>query len=111
MEQGAVLSAVLFCLYIDGLMEKLQKKREGCWFKNSYVGIIVYADDIILLSLFIDELQIIINDCFHYAHEHNVEFSSNILAQKSKTKYIAFLINKRTLPILKLNEKSWTKTY
>ena len=37
-KQGAVLSAVLFCLYIDGLIKKLRKKREGCWFKNSYVG-------------------------------------------------------------------------
>ena len=111
-KQGAVLSAVLFCLYIDGLIKKLRKKREGCWFKNSYVGIIVYADDIVLLSPSIDGLQRMINDCFHYAHEHNLEFSTHILAQKSKTKCIAFLVNKRTLPILKLNEKDlpWVNT-
>ena len=56
-KQGAVLSSVLFCVYIDGLIKTLRKKKTGCWINNSFVGIIVYADDIVLLSPSIDGLQ------------------------------------------------------
>ena len=56
-KQGAVLSAILFCVYIDDLIKKLRKERTGCWIDGNFVGIIVYADDIVLLSPSFDGLQ------------------------------------------------------
>ena len=56
-KQGAVLSAVLFCVYIDDLIKKLRKEGNGCWINGEIVGIIVYADDIVLLSPTLDGLQ------------------------------------------------------
>ena len=38
-KQGAVLSAVLFCVYIDDLIKKLRKEGNGCWIKGEFVGI------------------------------------------------------------------------
>ena len=55
-KQGAVLSAILFCVYIDDLIKELRRNKDGCWVANRYVGIAVYADDIVLLSPFLDGL-------------------------------------------------------
>ena len=55
-KQGAVLSAILFCVYIDGLIKEIRRNQDGCWIKDAFVGIVVYADDIALLSPSIDGL-------------------------------------------------------
>ena len=74
---GAVLSSVLFCVYIDDLIKTLRKKKTGRWIKNSFVGIIVYADDIVLLSPSIDGLQEMIDTCSDFAGKHNISFSTH----------------------------------
>ena len=63
---------MLFCVYIDDLIKTLQKKKTGCWINNSFVGIIVYTDDIVLLSPSIDGLQEMIDTCSDFAGKHNV---------------------------------------
>ena len=35
-KQGAVLSAFLFCVYIDDLFKILRKKESGCWIHNDF---------------------------------------------------------------------------
>ena len=49
-KQGAVLSPILYCIYIDGLFTRLRKEKTGCWVNGNYVGIVAYADDLLLLS-------------------------------------------------------------
>ena len=95
-KQGAVLSAVLFCIYIDDLIKILRRKRTGCWIKKSFVGIAVYADDIVLLSPSIDGLQEMIDTCSKYSGEHNLSFSTNEDPVKSKTKCLVFSSNNKT---------------
>ena len=46
---GGVLSAILFTIYIDKLMCKQKLSGLGCRMGNSYVGALLYADDIALL--------------------------------------------------------------
>ena len=104
-KQGAVLSAILFCVYIDDLIKELRRKREGCWVNGAYVGIVVYADDIALLSPSLDGLQNMIDTCEKYAEQHNLTFSTNVNPVKSKTKCVAFLLNKRPLRNLQLKGK------
>ena len=104
-KQGAVLSAILFCIYIDDLIKELRRNRDGCWMKNVFVGITVYADDIVLLSPSIDGLQNMINTCSRYAKTHNLTFSTHENPTKSKTKCVAFLPKKRNLKSLNLNGK------
>ena len=48
--QGGVLSPVLFALYIDGVIRRLESSGLGCKIHGLYVGCILYADDIILLA-------------------------------------------------------------
>ena len=104
-KQGAVLSAILFCIYIDDLIKELRRNRDGCWMKNVFVGITVNADDIVLLSPSIDGLQNMINTCSRYAKTHNLTFSTHENPTKSNTKCVAFLPKKRNLKSLNLNGK------
>ena len=104
-KQGAVLSAILFCVYIDDLIKQLRKEQDGCWINGDYVGIIIYADDIVLLAPSIDALQNMIDTCSRYATSHNLSFSTDPNPQKSKTKCIAFGNNKTPMTHLSLNDK------
>ena len=96
-KQGAVLSAILFCVYIDDLLKKLRRNGDGCWVNNNFVGVIVYADDIVLLSPCIDGLQRMIDTCSDYAKTHNLSFSTHEDPKRSKTKCIAFRRRKEEL--------------
>ena len=62
-KQGAVLSPMLYCLYIDDLFKILRKRKTGCWISGSFVGILGYADDLTLLSPTIDGLQEMVKTC------------------------------------------------
>ena len=54
--QGGVLS-ILFNLYVDTIIELLQASDLGCHIYGAYVGCLLYADDIILLSASLGNLQ------------------------------------------------------
>ena len=43
-KQGAILSPILFCVYIDSLFSVLRRNRTGCWINGMYAGIMGYAD-------------------------------------------------------------------
>ena len=105
-KQGAVLSSILFCIYIDDLIKRLRRNRTGSWINGDFVGIIVYADDIVLLSPTLDGLQEMINTCSEYAKYHNLSFSTNHDPNKSKTKCMGFLKKKRILRNMQLDNKN-----
>ena len=49
-KQGAVLSPILFCVYIDDLLLLLAKAGVGCYIGFHFVGALAYADDIVLVA-------------------------------------------------------------
>jgi len=49
-KQGGVLSPILFIVYIDSLIDRLQSSGIGCHVGNRYVGVFGYADDLTLIS-------------------------------------------------------------
>jgi len=55
--QGGVLSPVLFNVYFNVLVKSLERSKLGCHVYGEYIGCIVYADDIILLSASVINLQ------------------------------------------------------
>src|SRR5664279_4673030 len=55
--QGGVLSPYLFAIYVDDIVTKLQRTNLGCYIKGTFVGIFLYADDIVLLAPSIESLQ------------------------------------------------------
>jgi hypothetical protein len=59
--QGGILSPVLFAIYIDDIVNQLAKMNYGCMIGGQYIGCILYADDIILLSQSVTCMQLMIN--------------------------------------------------
>ena len=50
MRQGGVLSPVLFTLYIDVLLNRLEQSGLGCYVAHEYFGALCSADDLALLA-------------------------------------------------------------
>ena len=90
-KQGAVLSSLVYCVYMNDLFTLLKKKKSGCWINGEYHGIIGYADDLFLLSPSKSALHEMLKTCEIYATNHNLVFSTDINPNISKTKWIAFL--------------------
>jgi len=55
--QGGILSPFLFNIYIDSVISSLRLPDYGCHLRGEYVGCIVYADDILLLSASVTSLR------------------------------------------------------
>ena len=55
--QGGVWSSYHFTISIDAIIEDINKSEPGCKLKNMNVGIIIYANDIILLAHLLESLQ------------------------------------------------------
>jgi len=49
-KQGGVLSPVLLCVYVDGLLLAVRAAKIGCFIGTMFTGILAYADDIALLA-------------------------------------------------------------
>ena len=108
-KQGAILSAILYCVYTNGLFQKLRQQKIGCFVEESFVGVLGYADDIYLMSPTLDGLQSMLYICEEYADKHNLRFSTHPNPNKSKTKCMAYLKKERELPRVELcgNKLPW----
>ena len=73
--QGGVLSPVLFALYVDDIANSLSSSKLGCYVGEMYVGCIMYADDIILLSASLNMLQRMIVICETEAYYLDMKFN------------------------------------
>ena len=109
--QGAVLSAILYCFYVNDLFKILRRNGPGCWINSSYFGIVGYSDDSFLLAPSLDSLQEMLDICEDYAKAHNLKFSTNANPAKCKTKCLAFLRRERPVPQVKLcgNPLPWVQ--
>ena len=61
--QGGVLSPVLFAVYVNDVILNLHKSGLGCHIKNLCFNAFMYADDLLLLSISVCDLQQMINIC------------------------------------------------
>ena len=73
--QGGILSPYLFNVYIDSLIERLAASGHGFYLLGAFLGCIVYADDILLISKTISGMQNMLDICSSMAIELNVKFN------------------------------------
>ena len=111
-KQGGVLSARLFCIYIDQVFQLLRRKNSGCWIKGHYAGILGYADDLILLAPSRDALQEMISSCEKHMTDMNISFSTHGNPKKCKTKCMAILNDDRDVNNITLGGKKlpWVRS-
>ena len=58
-----MLSPVLFAVYVNSLIEMLRHSGYGCYVDSLFVGFVMYADDLLLVSAFIHKLQLMVDIC------------------------------------------------
>ena len=75
--QGGVLSPVLFSLYIDDIIVNLRNSGYGLHIGSTFIGCILYADDIVLLSCSCFGLQKLVNICMNYGKSWDISFNPN----------------------------------
>ena len=88
--QGSVLSPYFFGVYKDDLLKTLRDMQLGCFEAGVWMGACAFADDIALLAPGRQVLQRMLNVCEEYGLKHNLEFSTDRVPAKSKTKCILF---------------------
>ena len=64
--QGGIASPVLYCLYIDELINRLESSAIGCWISQDYFEAFGYADDLTMLC---PTFTAVVHGLF--AHSHN----------------------------------------
>ena len=73
--QGGVLSPILFALYMDILLMRLENSGFGCHIGDSFVGAIAYADDITLLAPSSTSLKLMLDVVDDFGKEYSVKFN------------------------------------
>lgn len=61
--QGGVLSPILFALYVDKMLCKLNESELGCRFNGLPIAALMYADDILIVTSSVTHMQKLINMC------------------------------------------------
>ena len=92
-KQGAVLSPVLFCVYVDDQLLLLAKAGIGCHVGPHFVGALAYAGDIVLIAPTAIALRKLLAICEGYAQEYCKLFNaikSKCLVVIPKSRRIVF---------------------
>ncbi len=63
LRQGSILSPILFSVYTNDLLETLHNSNLGCHIKYMSFNAFMYADDLLLLSLSLSDLQKMLDLC------------------------------------------------
>ena len=103
-KQGGVLSPHLFNFFINELIELCCNANIGAKFIDIIVCILIFCDDICLLSDSIEEMQVLLKLCEEFANKWGIEFNLE------KCKYMVFGKIKLNNTIFKLNNQIISST-
>ena len=76
-KQGGVLSATLFCIYMEEFISRLEHSGIGCYIGNEYYGNISSADDRKFLCPSINGLQKMLDICNDFSKEYFVKYDAS----------------------------------
>ena len=65
--QGSVASPALWCVYLDLLIKELRDIGLGCHVGGLFMGVVVYADDVLLMAPNRSAMQVMLSKCEEYA--------------------------------------------
>ena len=70
-KQAGVMSPILFCIYLDGLLNLLATAQISCFIGRVFVGCLAYADDIVLLAPTTDAMRNMLEICDSVAKDYH----------------------------------------
>ncbi len=76
LKQGGVISLILFCVYMDGLLTELANSGYGCYMSGVFAGAFSYADDLKLLTPSVYALHQMAHICGNYAKRYDIIFNA-----------------------------------
>ena len=82
--QGGILSPFLFKFYVDEIIDGISRMKEGCSLGITRVNILMYADDIVLMSESVNEMEILYQRLCTLIEIHKLNIN------KGKTKCLIF---------------------
>ena len=105
--QGSVISPLFFILYINDLIKNLRLEDLGCYTGNDYCGCLLFADDILLLSASVHQLQNMLNICYSYCNDWDMKFN----VKKSNVMVVGKNDNTILMPFMQLGREdlTWVK--
>jgi len=74
--QGGILSPSLFNVYVNSILVTLRLNGLGCYIKKCYVGCLMYADDLLLMSASVVQLQRMLDVCGRIGNDLGIQFNS-----------------------------------
>jgi exonuclease III len=94
--QGGIMSPALFNCYVNSMLVTLRGSDYGCRLPNCYMGCIMYADDLILISGSVLDLQVMLDLCTSVGQDLNIKFNNS----KSKCIMIGPTITVKPSPMI-----------
>jgi len=98
--QGGVLSPVLFTVYVNDIICKLEVSGYGCRIARKFVGILMYADDLLLISASNCDLRKMIEICEGKMASLDICFNANkscllrcVVLDTIKKPFVPILLN------------------
>ena len=76
-KQGGVISAQLFTVYIDKLLLDLKHSGYGFQLRDTFTGVLPYADDITLICPSLRGMNCMLKICSDFAENFSLTFNSN----------------------------------
>ena len=86
-KQGGVLSPILFSVYMDKLLNLLEKSGYGCYIGTMFLGALGYADDVTVMAPTYISLKFMLKIVSEFGKEYHVKFNP------SKSQFIVFSKN------------------
>ena len=86
--QGSVASPAFWCIYLDPLFAELRAAGVGCHLGGVFVGVVGYADDLLLLAPSRNAAQLMLRTCEAFTALNNIQFSTHIDPSRSKSKVL-----------------------
>ena len=75
-KQGGVISPILFCVYMDNLLNELTNSGYGCYMGGVFAGAFAYADDLKMLTPSVWAVHQMAHICENYAQRYDVTFNA-----------------------------------
>ena len=108
--QGSILSPALFSVYVDSILNRLHSLNIGCHIHYENFNSMMYADDLILCSITLRDMQLLVNACSDELLLLDMKINTNKscclrIGNRFNVEVCAILIDK--IPIPKCDELSY----